>query len=146
MAERPLLAAAFLCEKVLLEKDEVVSAIRIVDTLFVSIPSNLPTDPKPVIQVTALVCFKKASPGVEAEKHQAGLRLHLPSGKEQPPSTMDFTFKPDEVAGANLIVNMSLPAQEFGKYWLDVAVDGEPMTRIPFRLLEKVETPKPTIH
>jgi len=147
MAERPFLAAAFLCEKVLIEKDEVPTAVRIIDTIYVSIPANLPAGAKPVIQLTVFVSFKKASPGVEPERHQAALRLRSPSGREHPPlPANDFFFKAAELAGANLIVNMSLAVEEFGLFWLDISVDDQLMTQVPFRLLEKSANPPETIH
>jgi hypothetical protein len=146
MAERPFLAAAFLCERVLIEKDDVLTIVRIVDTLTVSIPANIPPGTKPVIQMTGLVSFKKAAPGVEAERHTAELRVRLPSDKDQPTSTMDFVFKPDDVAGANLIVNMQLAVEEFGLYRLAVLLDGELMTQIPFKLLEKPADSPEMIH
>jgi hypothetical protein len=146
MAERPLLAAAFLCERVLQEKDDVLTAIRIIDTLYVSIPPNLPPEAKPVIQITALLGFKKASPSSEIEKHQATVRLRSPLGKEIPENSRDLFFQPGDIAGANLILNINMEVEEFGLFWLDVSVDGELVTRIPFRLLEKPANPPETIH
>ena len=147
MAERPFLSAAFLCEKVLQEKDEVLTAVRIVDMLFVSIPANMPSDAKPMIQATALVAFKKASPGTEAEMHQVALRVCTPSGRQLPPLMADIVFKPvDQLSGFNLIGNLNIGVEEFGLFWLDVLLDNELMTRIPFRLLEKLENPPKTIH
>jgi len=147
MAEKPYLAAAFLCERVLQEKDDVLSVVRIVDTLYVSVPENLPPNENAAIQITLLLSFKKASPGIEVEKHQAVLRIHPPSGEPKDPiGTTDFFFKQDELAGSNLIINMGLGIKEFGLFSLDVFVDGELMTRIPFRLLEKQEEPPKTIH
>lgn len=147
MAERPLLAAAFLCERILQEKDDVVTAVRIVDTLFVSVPPNMSAElGKPVIQITALLAFKKASPGSGVEKHRATVRLHSPSGKEHPENSSDLLFQAGDVAGSNLILNMNMLVEEFGLFWLDVSVDGELMTRIPFRVLEKPTSSLKTIH
>lgn len=146
MAEKPLLAAAFLCEKVLFEKDEVITAVRIVDTFYVSLPKDLPAGAKPTIQVTVLLAFKKAV-GDEAEKHQATLVVQAPSGKlpRQPPP-LDFYFKADEVAGANLIVNIGLPLNEFGIFEIEVLMDGSWVTTIPFRVLERTQAEqKPTV-
>ena len=146
MAEKPYLAAAFLCERVLQEKDGVLSAIRIIDTYSVSIPKNLPEDAKATIQITALLAFKKASPGTEAEKHQITLQLFAPSGP-QPPQSIDVFFNQQaELDGFNLITGMSVAVAEFGLFWLHVFIDGEPATRIPFRLLLKEEETPKMIH
>lgn len=146
MAEKPYLAAAFLCERVLLEKDEVLTAVRIVDTFHVSVPKNLPADAKPAIQITVLLGFKKAI-GDQPEKHQAALRVQAPSGEisERPP-TLDFYFKAEEVTGANLILTLNLPVREFGTYRIDVLVDDDHVTTIPFRLLERPEETPAVIH
>lgn len=146
MAEKPYLAAAFLCERILHERDGVLTAIRIVDTFNVTLPPSLPPDAKPVIQITGLLSFKKSSPGAEAERHQAELRLRMPSGREHPPAVFDVLFKPEEMAGANQIVQMNIGVEEFGLHWLAVLLDGEPITRIPFRLLPATISPPETIH
>lgn len=146
MAEKPFLAAAFLCEKILQEKDETLTAVRIIDTVFVSIPPGLPTGAKPVIQLTALLSFKKATKGVDTEPHQAVLLVHTPSGRELPPYVVNFFFKPEEFVGHNLIVNITLALEEFGVFGIDVSVDGEPITRMPFRLLEKAANSPELIH
>ncbi len=146
MAEKPYLAAAFLCERILHERDGVLTAIRIVDTFNVTLPPNLPPDAKPAIQITGLLSFKKSSPGAEAEQHQAEIRLRTPSGREHPPAVFDVFFKPEQIAGANQIIQMNIGVEEFGLHWLDVLLDGEPITRIPFRLLPAAISPPETIH
>jgi hypothetical protein len=142
---RPYLSAAFVCEKVLQEKDEVVSAIRIVDTLFVSLPKNLPADANPAIPVTVLLGFKKATPGTQPEKHRVTLRLNTPSSTLEP-QTADLVFPEGEPAGANLIVNLTVPVKEFGLFGLDVLVDDELVTRVPFRLQERPAQLPPMMH
>jgi hypothetical protein len=146
MAEKPYLAAAFLCEKVLNEKDDVLTAVRIVDTFHVSIPPNLPQDTKPAIQMMGLLSFKKASSGTDAEKHEVRLKLCSPSGKAQALPTHEFHFKPEELSGYNMILTFNLGVAEFGLFWLEVSVDGDEVsTRMPFRLLQAV-SPQVTIH
>src|SRR5262245_45206440 len=56
----PYLSAAVFCEKVLGEKDGVLSAIRIVDRITVTASGTAPPEKMPPtnIQVTALVAFK----------------------------------------------------------------------------------------
>ena len=146
MPDKPYLAAAFLCEMVLEQKDDVLSAIRIIDTFYVTIPPNLPPDTKPAIAITGLLSFKKASPGSEAEKHEVRVKLRSPSGKVVPALTREFNFKPGELSGFNMILNMNLGVEEYGLFWMEISVDDdEPLTRLPFRLLEAVSRPA-TIH
>jgi len=144
MADKPFLAAALFCEKVLEQKDDVLTVIRIIDTFFVTIPPNLPQDMKPAIQLTGLLSFKKASPGAEGETHEARMKLRLPSGRIHSLPARQFNFKPDELSGFNLILNISLGVEEYGLFWLEISVDGdEVVTRMPFKLLQAAQT---TIH
>lgn len=146
MADKPYLAAAFFCEKVLEQKDDVISVIRIVDTFWVTIPPNMPSDVKPAIQITGLLSFKKATPGQEAEKHEVRMKMVSPSGKAPPVVSREINFKPGEIAGHNLIIGFNLGVEEFGLFQLQVSVDDdEIITRVPFRVLEAV-SPQTTIH
>lgn len=144
---RPYLAAAFLCEKVLIEKDKVLSAIRMVDTFFIqkpNLPPGLPPDLQPAINLTLLLSFKKAEPG-PTQKHQVVLHMIAPSGKplqikntpqpQDPTGSFLFEEHADRLASANLIFNLGLGITEYGLHWIDVLLDGERITRIPFSLL-----------
>jgi hypothetical protein len=151
--ERPYLAAALMCERVLEEKDRVLSVIRIVDNYFVQRPpKDLPKEAKPVLSLVAVLCFKKSHAEPTPIKHTVTLILHGPSGKimksvgqEDEVIVGSFIFE-GETTAANIIVNAGLNAGEieFGPYWFDVSVDGEQVTRIPFRLLERPEAASPT--
>jgi hypothetical protein len=145
-ANRLYLAAAFLCDRVLEEKDGTVSAIRIIDTIAVTLPPNLTADTKPGIQLKGLVSLKNAEARIDPQTHHVRLQVHTPSGRELPASEVDFVFKPEELAGHNLILNMTMLVEEFGSFWIDVSVDGESITRIPFRLLEQATNLAATIH
>ncbi len=142
---RPHLAAAVVCEKVLQEKDEVLTVVRLIDTLWVSVPKNLPADANPAIQVTVLLSFRKATSGTQPEKHQVSVRLNPPSEPPVEPKkeTMDLLFPEGEPSSANVILNVSVPIREFGLFCLDVFVDDELATRVPFRLQERpAESPR----
>jgi len=145
MANTPHVAAAFLCERILHEKDEVLSAIRIVDRYFYRTPTDLPPNVKPHIGINALISFKRAGDGTGPEKHQGVLVLTAPSGKELTAPDrpkFDFEFSEGQATGANLIVSLNVQASEFGLFWIDVLVDGERVTRIPFTLVEQSEPTK----
>jgi hypothetical protein len=145
MADKPFLAAAFFCEKVLEQKDDVLTVVRIVDQFFVTIPLNMPEGVKPAVQLTGLLSFKKSSPGAEAETHEVRMKLRFPSGKVQPLPPREIIFKPDELSGCNMILNFGLGVEEFGLFWLEVSVDDDAVvTRMPFRLLEAVSPPGTT--
>jgi hypothetical protein len=142
--EKPRLAAAILCERVLLEKDDVLSVIRLIDTFYVQVPKELPKDAKPIIQLTALLSFKRGNEP-DTSTHQVTLKIQGPSGPVRDlPVMMEFFFRPGEIASSNLVLNIGLEIKEFGRFRLDVFVDGEgPIAEIPFMLLEQTEQKTP---
>ncbi len=133
-----------MCERVLEEKDQVLSVIRIVDIYYIQpVPPDLPPTAQPVVQVTALLGFKKSLAEKTSVKHTVSLLLHGPSGRpvklvghDSPELKTSFAFEADKSA-ANVVVNAALPPKEFGRYWYDVVLDGELVTQIPFTLLER---------
>ena len=144
MADKPFLSAAFLCEKVLRETDDVLTAVRIVDTFYVSVPKDLPVEIKPTIQMTVFLSFVRVS-ATNAGKHQALIRVYKPSGAplgEDGPLKLDLVFREEGVAKCNLIISLGLGIQEFGQHRIDVSLDDKLVTKIPFRLLERPEPAK----
>lgn len=127
---KPLVAVACLCEKVLREEDGVLSAIRVVDTYF--IPQTAPAGA--AVSLTALICLKSGD--VEG-KSEISFRLTAPDGKEVgAPPTYPILLEGRE-HGANLIVQLGLPAANLGHYMLDVLWNGEPLVGIPFKLVQQ---------
>lgn len=143
-AEKPRLAAAVLCERVLVEKDEVLSLVRLIDTFYVHVPKQLPEHANPVVQLTALLAFKRGDES-DTSTHQANLKIQGPTGPVRDlPVMLDFFFKPGEISSANLVLNINLGVKEFGRFRLDVFVDEEgPIAQIPFMLLEQTELKTP---
>lgn len=151
--DKPFVTAAFICERVLLETDKVVSVVRIVDTFYAPpIPPQMPKDFLPTFGFTVYVIVKRFRPETALVKHEAKLVLHTPSGK--PPKleqvngatvdfqdpVMPFTFQatePDAAVAVNLVVRVNLPVGEYGNYWFELLIDGESAIPIPFRLLEQ---------
>jgi len=144
VAEKPRLAAAILCERVLIEKDEVLSLVRLIDTFYVHVPKQLPENANPVVQLTALLAFKRGDES-DTSTHQAKLKIQGPTGPVRDlPVMMDFFFKPGEISSANLVLNITLGVKEFGRFRLDVFVDEEgPVAQISFMLLEQTELKTP---
>jgi hypothetical protein len=74
-------AAALICVQFLIEKDDVISAIRIVDVYYVpELPADAPPDALPAIHPNVLVMLK-AIPGYKGT-HLIRLRLIKVSGEE----------------------------------------------------------------
>ncbi len=138
---KPLVCVACVCEKVLYERDGVLSAIRIVDVLYVP-AQNRPSDLSdvalsvPGVSLNILVSLKS---GDLKGTSDIGLRMRSPSGRiVELPQKFPVTFIGGE-QGVNLHVVFVLETKtkgEFGLFWFDVYWSGEVLTSIPFKLVE----------
>jgi hypothetical protein len=123
---RPLVAAAFLCEKVLTEKDNAQTFVRVVDTLIAA-----DIKPPPPFQIWLVVMLRA---GEARGKYDLALRINSPSGKASAVGEELPVALGNDEAAVNLNVLLNLNAQEEGLYWIDVLVDGTALTRVPFRV------------
>lgn len=130
----PYIGCAVLCEKVLQERDNVVSLIRIVDRTIISgrgpdAPEELPSFP---LTQTVFVALKS---GLARGKYIIAIQAHSPSGRPVgEPIQVPALFEGDE-RGVNVIASVTLQVEEEGLYWFDVSVEGQSLTRIPLRVL-----------
>ena len=138
----PIVTAAVICERVLTEKDDVVSAIRIFDRLFyVPLPPGI--DPGlGRIQFVFLVMLKRGD--APSRRHDITVVVESPSGKEaramgEPAISIEFPGE-DPDAGVNLQVGVALLPAEEGLHWVEMSIDGHLSSRTPFRLTRQ-ETP-----
>lgn len=135
---RPLIAAACICEKVLHERDDVVSLIRLVDTFKMTIP-EIPEGMKPATQLTAFVSLKS---GDLEGQYEITMAIRTPSGKVlQVPNKWPVLLKGGH-QGANLVMKFGLPLVEFGLFYFDVIWEGDVLTSIPFMLEQLTEEPE----
>ena len=129
----PYLVAALLCEKVLQEKDETISVIRMIDriTLTVSALGSPETIPSTIINLSALISLK---PGSARGKGIVILRVETPSGLKLPDQLLPVLFEGDD-RGVNLIVAFNMVIDQEGVYWFDVLLEEQLLTRVPLRIL-----------
>jgi hypothetical protein len=131
---KPYVAAAVCCERVLQEKDGVLSAIRIVELLTVpELPSNAPPGatllPYPL---TLLVALKS---GDFVGESRVSLIVESPDGKRTPfPESWPFVFSGGD-QGINILANFALPPDKPGLYWFEVLSNDEVLTKVPFKLV-----------
>ncbi len=132
MKPKPYIAAAFVCEKLLREKDEVLTAVRIVDTFSIETAQLPPAGGAPVLAVALLISFKSGEANGE---YAVSITLASPSGKivARSPEGTTLLFQGEE-KGANIVANFAVPTTELGLYWFDVRLEGETMTRVPLKL------------
>jgi hypothetical protein len=128
----PHLMAAFLCDRVLQEKDGVLSFIRVVDR-FVRPRPTAQIPPQPV-QVTLVIAFKGG--GIGPGNFKIKLRLFKPN-TSSPLVQMENEafFEGGQEVGVNVVAPFLILADEEGLYWIDVLFEDRLVTRIPFRVI-----------
>jgi hypothetical protein len=138
---KPLLAAAVFCDKVLEGMgDGAMSAIRIVDTVTVSIPHDHDPEERVPIRLNALIAFRSGD--VKGER-TLRLRMRMPTGKRKVVMEKSMTFLGGE-SGTNVRVTVELKIKTEGLYWIDVLVDRARFTSMPLRIFfVRTEANKP---
>lgn len=137
---RPFVVAAFFCENLIEDKDNVLTAIRIIDTYYLTLPTNLPDlppDVKPAIEVTGLISLKS---GDVVGPYKLDLMMRRPTKGEKPvrlspEGGWPVVFNGGE-HGVNLKMKFPLGVKTFGLYWFDVMWENELLTSIPLNLIE----------
>jgi hypothetical protein len=130
----PYLSAAFLCEKVLEEKDGVKSAIRIIDRIIHTVVHPFP--PEKMEPFDYPVCLYILLKSGDARGPMT-LRVTLvkPSGESPPPLEQTVVFEGEEDRGVDIIGNLTINFDQPGIYWFDVELGGIQLTRIPLRVV-----------
>ena len=130
----PYLSAAFLCEKVLTESDNVKSAIRIVDRVTHTV---VRPDPPPTMEPFEhqLVLYLRFKSGSARGPMSLEVRFTKPSGESPTPLQQTINFEGEDDRGTDVVGNMNLKLDLAGLYWFDVYLDRERLTRIPLRIV-----------
>ena len=129
----PYLAAAVICEKILIEQDGVTSAMRIVDII------NLSSDQAPpprgtIIGVPLALLIMLKSGDLRGDK-EILIRLANPSGIIEDIGNILVTFVGPSEGGVNSqIPILALKWDTEGVYWYEIVMDNTIMTRIPLRV------------
>ena len=138
MDNLPYVTAALICERVIQEKDEVLSAIRIVDSVEIRIQTTPNTKTQgvvPGVQLTGLISIKS---GPFKGKGVISIDGESPSGKVQRLADFPVDLKGDE-NGQNVILNIAIASQEDGLHWFNVRFNDSFLTRIPLKLVRVLE-------
>jgi len=125
---RPYVTAALLCEKVLQEKDESISLVRIADKLQYRFEGpGVPPGLKPAIALQGFVSLKS---GPVVGPHRVSVVIERPAGDRKEALSYEMNFLGED-QGQNIILNLSLGIEQDGLYWFDLLFDEELLTRIP---------------
>jgi len=134
----PYVSAAVLCERVLEEKDGVVTLVRLIDRFIVTAqgPDAPATLPPTLVSVVAVVWLRS---GEARGRHVLQLRPEKPSGERLDATEISVHFEGEE-RGSRTTGNISLVADEEGLYWFDVLLDDTLLSRIPLRIMYQRQT------
>jgi hypothetical protein len=125
---RPIVSAALICERIIQEKDDAITLVRIADRVQYSIEGQgLPEGIKPMIGVQ---CFISLKSGPMTGAHEMKMFLENPIGGRKEVAKFNVHLLGRE-QGQNLIININLGVDHDGLYWFDVLFDDEPLTKIP---------------
>jgi hypothetical protein len=136
----PKLRIGTLCERVLEEKDGVLSLIRIIDRLIITaegteVPKELPPGQA---AITAVMSWINGLGNYEAR-----IRIQMPDNTSIESQTIPFYLDSlDKVQ--NLIIQMLLPVKVQGVYWFEFMLGEDIKNRLPLRVIyQRKQHPKP---
>ena len=134
----PYLVAALICERLLTEKDNVQSLIRIVDRLNVQAagpdaPEQMPDVPFNYIFFLAL------KSGAATGPVPVKVTMTLPSGLEHSGPLFEGTVHFEGgTRGHNQVTNLRGTFKHAGPYWFNVYIDEKLITRTPMEVIYTV--------
>jgi hypothetical protein len=133
---KPLLAAAVICEKVVTDKENVATLVRIVDTLNV-VPLDAPVAGSavttPLMSISPLALFISFKSGDAKGKRHLEVFAISPGGKKERIAESD-TFFIGQEQGVNVTLHLAPPLGDPGLHWFDVRLDGALMAKVPLRV------------
>jgi hypothetical protein len=121
------LVSAFLCEKVLTEKDGVQTYVRVVDRF--TVPQLPELSPRLLVWLAIIVKSGRAK-----GKYSLSLRMNAPTGEVKAiGEDAPFALNGGE-HGVNANVMLALEVAHEGLFGIDVMIDGEVLAHVPFRV------------
>jgi hypothetical protein len=131
-------ARIFTCERILTEKDDVLSAIRLVDVFFVPFPppSELSASTIPTV-TTYAIANVKAIPGYK-ESHDFEFKMldsernfiHVGAQRRA------FESRVDEApTGVGFVIQFDFTVKNLGTCYLGLYLDGEEIARSPITII-----------
>ena len=137
----PYIQAALICEKVIEDKEGVLTLVRVIDRVTHSlIGPGAPEKMPPINYPLSLVVMLKSGPA--RGTYPLRVDLEHPNAERQPGAIFPVHLEGEE-RGQNLILNMTVLFKEPGLYWFDVYFEDNLLTRIPLRVLYSRTVPSP---
>lgn len=129
----PYAVTAVICERVLEDKDGVLSLIRVIDRITRTVTGPNVPEAMPTVRLdyTAVVTLKSGS---ARGRHTLKIRPEAPSGQQLEPIEVPVFLEGDD-RGVNAILFLGFDLDQEGLYWFDVLVNDELLTRMPLRVI-----------
>jgi hypothetical protein len=134
----PYIKAAVFCERVLEEKDNVLSAIRIFDRSAAEIELAEDDEEVPGIEIRGHLMVAIVA-GESLRKQAVTVRLLKPSGETVQLAEFPIEFGPDEDAAAQLILKLAIGVTQEGIFWFEILTEDAVRTRIPLRVSKTIK-------
>lgn len=129
----PFVTMAVFCEKVLQEKDGVLSLIRVIDQLNLHVEGpDAPDEIPPGIAQTTLVVSLRA--GEARGSQRLKIRVERPDGTARDSREISVRFTGVGGGGANLILPMEIEVVSAGLYWADILVNDRLVSRVALQI------------
>jgi len=122
----PYLTAAIFCEKILEDKDKVLSAIRMIDRVNISFPPSIPGPQAVDLPLTALIAFKG---GGARGSFNLKLTVWPPGEEEKLVGEMPVIFEGED-SGASVTAEIRFRMSRPGLYWFGVYLDDRFYTKM----------------
>lgn len=136
----PFLTLATFCEQVIEDKSGVLSLIRVVDRMNITVQG--PTAPEEMPPATlnwVLVLSMKS--GEARGSHPIKIEPELPSGTRLSPISLSAHFEGGN-RGQNIITRLNMRLDMPGIYWFRIYVDDQFLTQIPIEVIySRIMTP-----
>lgn len=129
----PYIRSALLCEKVLQERDGVISHIRVVDRIMRTDSRADAPESLEAFQHQLMASLSFVS-GEARGRHTVALELEPPSGLKKNLASVDLQFEGGHKS-ATMAAQLNLSLESEGVHWIHVSLDGEQVTQIPFEVV-----------
>jgi hypothetical protein len=129
----PFVNVAAFCDRVLDEKDNVISLVRVIDRITIQATGPEAPDALPpgMIQTTLVVVLKAG----EARGNQVvQVNLEYPDGGHRGGPEVAINFPGGPETGANIVMPVAFEATSAGVYWAHVLVNRRPVARVPLKI------------
>lgn len=132
----PHLKLGVVCERVLEEKDNVLSLIRVVDKFVITFTGKELPDQLPEGTTTLTIVMSWVG---GLGRHEATFDITSPGGGTQR-SPRSWSFNLDSLnRGHNIVVTLPVKITKPGLYWVEFILNGKVKGRIPFQVLYERE-------